>query len=492
MLLAACGGSNPKALPPARHHTGHATTTTLPATTTTSSTLPITPIAWTACGADLQCGSLTVPLNYADPTGTTIQMAVERHLAEVPGQRIGSLVINPGGPGVSGLDDFSNELSVLTPGLLDDFDIVTFDPRGVQRSDPVTCGETPGSAPGPLPDQAPQTAAAQAALIADFKAYAAACDKASGSILPYVGTVDTARDLDRLRAALGDATLTYMGQSYGTLLGATYAQLFPTHIRAMVLDSAIDPAISFNEMSLDQAESFEHALGLFFSWCASTSACAWTTTADPTAALNALLTKSRVSPSPASGGRSAGPGELYNALLYGLYSTQLWSELGSSLASDADGNGEPIVSMSNTYNTNNSTNADDAATAIDCLDHPVSRDLSTYPALAAQDAKAAPIFGPLLAWSEAGCAVWPVLPSRVPGPVHAPGAPPILVVATTNDPATPYAWGVSLSHELDRGVLLTRDGDDHVAYFYSACVRSYVQTYLISLVPPATGTVCTS
>ena len=164
----------------------------------------------------------------------------------------------------------------------------------------------------------------------------------------------------------------------------------------------------------------------------------------------------------------------------------------TALAADADGNGAPVVALSDHYNTGGSTNADDAAMAIDCLDHPVSRDLASYGALADTLEASAPVFGPLLAWGEAGCAVWPAPPTRTVGPVAAPGAPPILVVGTTNDPATPYAWAVSVAKELDRGVLLTRDGDDHVAYFYSACVRADVQTYLVSGQTPPPGTTCPS
>ena len=211
-------------------------------TTTTQPPLPVTPVAWTPCG-DLQCGTVAVPLDYADPRGTVIQIAVARHPAEVPSERIGSLVINPGGPGASGIDDLANELSVLTPELLDRFDIVSFDPRGVERSSPVECTASTGasSAPGStgqLIDPVPTTPAAEQALLRNDQSFAAQCEHDSGSILPYVGTVDTARDLDRIRAALGDAELTFMGNSYGTLLGATYASLFPTHVRAMVLDSA--------------------------------------------------------------------------------------------------------------------------------------------------------------------------------------------------------------------------------------------------------------
>jgi pimeloyl-ACP methyl ester carboxylesterase len=492
LLLAACSG------PGAPHHaakvpsTSTSTSTTAVRATTVPSTLPVAPIAWTPCNGNLQCGTLTVPLNYADPGGPTIGIAVERHLAEDPATRIGSLVINPGGPGVSGIDDFANELSVLTSQLLNGFDIVTFDPRGVQRSDPVSCGETPGAAPGNLPDPVPQTAAAQKATIAGMRQFGADCEKASGAVLPFVGTVDVARDLERLRIALGDPGLTYMGQSYGTLIGATYAEMYPTHVRAMVLDSAIDPALSFEQITLGQAEGFEGVLNSFFAWCGTTESCPWRTTANPTAAVLALLARSRTDPAPAGNGRTAGPGELYNALLEGLYSENDWPTLGDALAADSAGNGTPVVTMSNDYIADGSTNGADAGEAIDCLDHPVSMDLGDYPGRAARYAAAAPVFGPLLAWGQAACAVWPVAPTRKAAPARALGSPPILVVGTTHDPATPYAWAVSLAHELSHGVLLTRDGSDHVAYFYSACVRAYVQTYLVSGVAPPPGTVCTS
>jgi pimeloyl-ACP methyl ester carboxylesterase len=307
-----------------------------------------------------------------------------------------------------------------------------------------------------------------------------------------VGTVDVARDLDRLRQALGDPGLTFMGQSYGTLIGLTYAEMFPTHIRAIVLDSVIDPALSFNQITLGQAEGFEAVLQSFFTWCAATPSCPWRPVGDPTAALLAQIAASIASPAPAGAGRSAGPADLYDALLDGLYSSSSWPSLAAALADDAGGNGSAVVAMSNSYNVDGSTNGSDVAEAVDCLDHPASRDLAAYGYLATVFKASAPVFGPLLAWGEAACAVWPVPPTRTPGTVVATGAPPILVVGTTGDPATPYAWAVNVAKGLAHGVLLTRDGSDHVAYFYSACVRSYVQTYLVSGVTPPVGTICTS
>ena len=497
VLAAGCAplGPGPRSTVPRAGHAAAAPgarTTTTSVSTTTTTEPPVTPLSWSPCDGGLQCATLTVPLDYAEPSGRTIPIAVARHPAEDPAARIGSLLIDPGGPGLSGVDDMANELRVLTPQVLDDFDIVMFDPRGVGRSDPVTCGETPGSPPANPAEPVPVTPDQQAALMAGLSQYAAACEKASGNILPYVGTVDVARDMDRLREALGDSGLTYMGQSYGSLLGLTYAALFPTHVRAMVLDGVIDPALSFDQFTQEQADGFETELDAFFTWCAGTAACPWRPSGDPTAALLGMLSAAVTSPAPAGGGRSAGAGELYDGLLDGLYSRDDWAGLGAALAADAAGNGAPVVAMSDRYNAAGSPNQDDAEVAVDCLDHPVSRQFAAYGALADSFGVTAPVFGPLLAWGEAACAVWPASPTRTPGPVAAPGSPPVLVVGTTNDPATPYAWAVSVSRQLSDGVLLTRDGGDHVAYFYSACVRDYVQSYLVSGATPPPGAVCTS
>lgn len=463
-----------------------------PTTTgTTQPPLPVPPVTWAPCGA-LQCGTVAVPLNYADPEGPVIQIAVARHPAEVPSERIGSLVINPGGPGGSGIDDLPNELSVLTPGLLDRFDIVSFDPRGVERSSPVTCTATGGSSStGQLIDPVPTTPAAQLALLHNDQSFASQCEEDSSTILPYVGTVDTARDLDRIRAALGDAQLTFIGHSYGTLLGATYASLFPTHVRAMVLDGAIDPALTTAHYATDQAESLESELQSFFSWCAADSACAWRPEGDPTTALLSLIQQTRTQALAASGGGTAGPGELYDALLAGLESQSSWPTLADALAQAEAGNGSEVTSMTDRYEYGGSSNGAEAEQAIDCLDHPVDRNPSHYPALAAAAARSAPVFGPLLTWGLLGCATWPALPTRTPTAASDPGAPPILVVGTTGDPVTPYAWAASLARELSGGVLLTWQGHSHVAYFYSACVRDAAQAYLIAGTLPAPGATCT-
>jgi len=465
-----------------------------PATTTTSPPpLPVIPVEWAPCGS-LQCGSVTVPIDYRHPQAGTVQIAVARHPAEVPSERLGSLVINPGGPGGSGIDDLPNELSALTTELLDRFDIVSFDPRGVGRSSPVNCapggGGSGGGTTAPLIDPVPTTPAAQQALLANDQAFAAQCEHDSGPILPYVGTVDSARDLDRMRQALGDTQLTFVGHSYGTLLGATYSEEFPTHVRAMVLDGAIDPALSTTRYASDQATSLESELEAFFAWCASDGGCPWHPVGDPTAALLALIQRSRTVPLSVSGGSTAGPGEIYNALLAGLESQTSWPTLAGALAEAESGNGAAVTTMSGRYETGGSSNSATAEQAIDCLDHPVSRDPKTFPVLAASIGREAPVFGPLLTWGLLGCATWPVLPTRTPAPASDPGGPPVLVIGTTGDPVTPYAWAVALAKELTGGSLLTWQGRSHVATFYSPCVRAAIQAYLVVGALPAAGATC--
>ena len=465
--------------------------------TTTVPPLPVTPVQWAPCGA-LQCGSVTVPLDYRHPDGATIQIAVARHPAEILSERIGSLVINPGGPGGSGIDDLPNELSVLSPDLLDRFDIVSFDPRGVGRSSPVTCtaaasggGAAGGGGPGPSIDPVPTTPGAVQALVANDRSFGAQCERDSGAILPFVGTADSAQDLDRIRIALGDAQLTFVGHSYGTLLGATYSEDFPTRVRAMVLDGAIDPGLSTTQYATDQASSLEAELQAFFGWCVSDAACPWRPNGDPTAALLALIQQSRTTSLTVAGGSTAGPAEIYNALLAGLESQSSWPTLAQALAQAGAGSGDTVTGMSGRYETGGSSNAATAEEAIDCLDHPVDRDPESFPALAASIGRTAPVFGPLLAWGLLGCATWPVLPTRTPAPASDPGAPPILVVGTTGDPVTPYRWAVALARELTGGTLLTWQGQSHVASFYSPCVRAAEQAYLIAGTLPATGTICT-
>jgi pimeloyl-ACP methyl ester carboxylesterase len=336
----------------------------------------------------------------------------------------------------------------------------------------------------------PITPEARAALIDANRGYARACAARAGILLPHVGSTDVARDLEQLRKALGDERLTFLGISYGTLLGATYADLFPTHVRAMVLDGVIDGALPSFELWMAQAAGFQQQLDAFFASCA--ASCAWRPGIPLPDALDRLVQRLRDSPLPGGGGAVVGVSELYTALFSRLYSRSRWGSLALALAAAERMDGGPLLGITRSYlgETPGATINADASTAINCLDHPVEPDLLRYQSLAAEAAMRSRHFGPYLAWAGTMCATWQAPPTRVPHPVSAPGAPPILVVGTTDDPATPFAWAESVAGALDRSVLLTRRGTGHVAYFGSSCTRGIVDAYLADLALPAPGTVC--
>jgi pimeloyl-ACP methyl ester carboxylesterase len=389
------------------------------------------------------------------------------------------------------VDVIARQVGLTTPGLVDRFDLVGFDPRGVGRSSPVRCETKPGP-PDPLPDLVPPDDAARQALVETDRKYAAKCLQFSSGVLPYVGTDNAARDLDQIRAALGDERLTFMGQSYGTLLGLVYAELFPSRVRAMVLDGVIDPALEIEDFQNTSAEGFDRQLAAFGAWCNTTPSCAWKAGADVPSAYLALVDQVRHHHLTGAGGRPVGPGEVFMGTLRCLYTRTRWPALGAALAAAAGGNGGPILTLSDTYLQSGSSNADDANTAINCLDHPVPRDLGTYGEAAARATQRAPVFGPVFAWTKFICAVWPAPPTRSPHPIRAAGTPPILVVGTTLDAATPYSWAEAVARQLEHGVLLGRRGDNHVSYYYSNCVRGYIEVYLIDGRLPASGTMCPS
>lgn len=456
-------------------------------TSSASPTLP-TPssISWSDCGAGFQCGSLTVPLDYANPEKDTIKIGLVRKRATDPARRIGSLLINPGGPGASGIEFLRGSASSLT-NLNKRFDLVGFDPRGVGQSSPVRCldaeQEAAYNALDPVLDD-PQEK--QAALDAD-KEFGDGCQRLSARILPFVDTVSAARDMDLMRAALGDAKLTYLGFSYGTFLGATYASLFPTHIRALSLDGVVDPKLSANDSALTQAAGFEQDLQAFLADCRSRSTCTYARSGDPGTKLNALMQRLDKNPLPV-GDRQLTRGLAIIGVAFPLYDQSLWPLLDQALTATDQGNGRPMLRLSDLYYSEFSL---DAFIVIECLDRPSPTDVASYDALGPAFAKASPFFGPAFQYSNLQCAYLGVKATGHAGPITAEGAPPILLVGGTNDPATPYSWAVSLHQQLTGSVLLTRSGNGHTSYGASVCSQQAEDAYLISLTLPAEGTVCT-
>jgi len=453
-------------------------------------------VAWTACGGGWQCGTVSVPLDYSHPTGEKIDLAVVKRPATRPAARIGSLLINPGGPGDSGISWLEQSFSVLG-ALNQSFDLIGFDPRGVGQSSPIRCLDGPQldvyNSLDPVWDD-PQEK--QAGIDAD-RNYVAACEQRSAKLLPFVDTQNAARDMDEIRAAVGDTGLSYLGFSYGTFLGEMYAHLFPTHIRAMSLDAVVDPSSSATDMDLAQLRAFESNLQAFLTDCrarrSGANPCHYAASGDPGQKLNALLNRLDASPIRV-GNRSVTRAIALNGVLQALYDQSYWPDLDLSLVLADQGNGVGLLAFSDLYYQRNTdgtyANIEDANSAINCLDHPVPSNITDYDALASAYTQASPTFGAAFQYDWFNCSIWPVKPTRRPGPLDAPGAPAILLVGGTNDPATPYAWAQAVHQQIAGSVLLTRQGNGHTSYGASACVDAAENAYLISLTIPAEGTVC--
>jgi len=450
-------------------------------------------VLWTSCGGGFQCGSVQVPLDYTHPNGTSIAIALIRKPATGPAKRIGSLLTNPGGPGASGID-YLRSAAASMKRLNTVFDLIGFDPRGIGKSAPVRCldaqQEDAYNALDPVLDD-PQEK--QAAIEAD-KNLTAGCQKMSGAELPFVDTISAAKDMDVIRAALGDAKLTYLGFSYGTFLGQTYAHLFPTHVRALSLDGVIDPTLSANDLLLAQVVGFEQNLQAFLADCRARASCTYGRSGDPAAKLEALMIRLDTTPLPV-GSRQLTRALAVIGVLTPLYDPSTWTYLDQALTAADQGNGRILLAFSDLYLGRQAdgsySNETDANAAVNCLDRPVPSDISAYDRLGPAFAKASRLFGPATQYSNLTCAYWPVPPTGRPGPLTADGAPPILLVGGTNDPATPYAWAVAVSKQIAGSVLLTRQGNGHVSYDKSTCAQDAEDAYLMNLTLPAPGTVCT-
>jgi pimeloyl-ACP methyl ester carboxylesterase len=486
----------PTALPTATSTPSLAATP--PPATAVPSASAVTSLDWSDCGAPFECATLEVPLDYAHPTADQIKLALIRLPAERQDERIGSLLVNPGGPGASGVDFVESSAQTLySQQLRDHFDIVGFDPRGVGASTPVECLD--GKELDRLADldPTPDTPQERDDLVAAAKAFDQACEANSGKLLPFMSTEDAARDMDRIRIALGEDKLTYFGFSYGTFLGTVYAGLFPQNVRALVLDGAIDPLATFEQQNEIQAEGFSRSLDAFFAACKADPTCAFYNKGDPAGAFDRLMAEIDRKPLPAIAipdSRTVGPGLAFTGVLYALYSKSSWPYLEQGLALAQLGDGSVLLVMADAYNERSQDgtykNVAAANTAVNCLDHAAPTDVAAYDAMAKPLEQKAPRFGEAIAYSGLNCAFWPVKPKADTGPITAEGAPPILVVGTTGDPATPYAWAQALARELSSGVLLTRKGEGHTAYGDSACIQQAVDTYLVTLKTPPADTVC--
>jgi len=449
---------------------------------------------WHPCGGGLQCARLTVPVDWSTPAGTTIRLALNRLPAAGPGPRIGTLFTNPGGPGGSGVEFVERLSSRLPAEVRARYDVVGFDPRGVGSSAPIHCLSDSQLDAFLNTDPTPTDQATLTEVRRQAKEFADACAR-NGPLLGNVGTPAVARDLDVMRAALGDATLNYLGYSYGTYLGAIYAGLFPTHVGRMVLDGVVDPALTTSQIALGQARGFELAYQSFVADCLSRGCALGTSAAEVTAAIEKMLRGTDAHPLRTAGDRLLSEALATTGILAGLYAKARWQFLRTALSAAVAGDGSGLLALADSYTERVAgryrNNMNEAIYAVNCLDHPGGSSEAEINEMLPALRAASPLFGSYIGWGELPCHYWPVPATSQPGPVRAPSASPILVIGTTRDPATPYEWAKNLAGELASGVFLSHDGDGHTSFGGgNHCVDAAVDRYLLTGTPPTGGTKC--
>lgn len=449
---------------------------------------------WSSCGDGFQCAKVTVPIDWSQPSGDTLEMSVNRLPSS--GDRIGSLMVNPGGPGASGLQFARAARQVFGPAILDHFDVVGFDPRGVGESDPVKCLPDAELDAYVAEDGTPDTPAEVKETVAETRHFVQACQRNTGPLLKHVDTLSVVKDMDVLRAVLGENTLTYQGLSYGTYLGAWYAQTFPWRVGRLVLDGAIDPSLTSAQYVAGQAEGFHRALRAFVQDCQSQPECPLRGSVDDgLAQLGQLIAAADQSPLRTNADRELTQSLMVTGIAMGLYSVQLWPALTIGLSRAISGDGSGLLRLADQYLERDQNGhfgqTISANPAMYCLDVPEKRTPEQIAADAVKLNEQFPPLGGAIGWGALGCAEWPI-PAVMPRQkLRAEGAAPILVVGTVNDPATPYEWAESLASQLSSGRLVTWEGSQHTAYGQgSKCIDGAVEDYLLSGTLPAADTRC--
>jgi len=454
-------------------------------------------LEWTGCGEGFDCTSVVAPLDWADPAAGEVDLSLIRHRAR-GGDAIGSLLVNPGGPGASGVSLIRDSLSfAVGEPLQEQYDVIGFDPRGVGESTAARCFDDADMDAYlfDIPVNPRGSAAWEAELTERNRDYAEACEQNSGGILPFLTTEFAARDMDLMRAVLGDTSLSYLGYSYGTFLGATYAKLYPDKVGRLVLDGAVDPSVSGLDMGVTQGIGFENALRAYMADCLTLDECPFRGTVDEALDdLSTLFASVDRRPLDNGDGRELGGDALLMAIAAALYSEDSWSFLTAALAAVLQGDPSIAFQLVDLYydrvDGEYVTNSSEAFDAYNCMDYPVDSTPEDEAAAKATLDAQAPTIAPYW-WGPDTCVVWPHPPTGVREKITADGAAPIVVVGTTNDPATPYEWSVSLAdarHEDPRRQLL---GEGHTGYNKgNACVDDAVERYLLEGTVPQDGLYC--
>lgn len=453
-------------------------------------------VDWASCETGFECATVEVPLDYGNPDGEKI--GIEAIRLPTSGTKQGSLLINPGGPGGSGYDFVRDAGTTTIPEKVQaNFDLVGFDPRGVKRSAPVDCLTDAERDESRAKVYDLSTDAGLEAAIEDNKSIAAKCEAKTGPVLAHIDTVSAAKDLDILRGVLNDTKLNYLGYSYGSLLGSTYASLYPDRVGRMVLDGALDPSLSYEELTLGQAKAFEKAINAYVADCQQNQGCPLTgSTADGVQQIRDAIAAAEANPLPAKDGRKVTGSLFVSALILPLYNDSNWPILTRSLTQALAGDGTAMLALADfgadrESNGKYTSNGGFAFNAINCLDYPMATDNATLRAEEQELRQASPTLGYYFAYGGANCKDWPYENVRTPAPAEYTGSEPIVVIGTTGDPATPVEWATELRKQLGNAALLTWQGEGHTAYGRSnSCIADAVNDYLVDGKVPADNTVC--
>ncbi|MFJ2186406.1 alpha/beta hydrolase [Kitasatospora sp. NPDC087861] len=484
-------------------------------------------LAWKSCDGGFECTTFRVPLDYDRPGDGDLTLTAARALVLPPpktttgtgtgartgaggwsgdrggdgsGQvsRIGSLLLNPGGPGGSAVEYLQIAADTYDSGVRARYDLVGLDPRGVGRSNPVSCLSGPRMDAFTAIDLTPGDQRGIDALVAADKEFAEGCRQHTGAALGHLSTVEAARDMDVLRALLGDKRLNFVGKSYGTFLGATYAGLFPGRVGRLVLDGALDPSLDAATSNRTQAGGFEIAWAAFAKDCAPRKDCPLGRTEQQVGEqLTALLATVQAHPLPSTDkGRRLTGAQAKTGVIQAMYADSLWPKLRSALTAAKAGDGTGLLKLADSYFGREADgsypNLMSANTAVNCLDLPAAfAGPADVQRAVPEFERTSPHFGRDMAWMALACTYWPVRATGAAHTIRAAGAAPIVVVGTTRDPATPYAWAQALAGQLESGRLLTYDGDGHTAYGrHSDCVDDAVNLFLLEGEAPKKGKRC--
>jgi pimeloyl-ACP methyl ester carboxylesterase len=483
LTVAACGNSS-----------SSSDTSVNPLSTTTD--FIVNPIEWKPCdgstSTEVECGNIEVPFDYADPEQGSFVLFVKRHNAASPADRIGSMMVNPGGPGFGGSSLADDAQYYFSQDLIDRFDIIAWDPRGTGESTPaVDCVDTFDEYFGL--DSPPETPEEKQALIDASQAFNDKCAENSGTILPYISTMASAQDINSLRLALGEEKVSFFGFSYGSELGTTWATMFPETVRAIVVDGAVDPNASSVQEGMNQAKGFEGQLATFLKQCSEKTTCAFHNGGKAEAAFDQLVLDIDVTPLEVSKDRTpVTQGVLFTAVAQAMYSDYYWPQLSEALSAAQGGDGKGILQLYDDYYQRNEDgtygNELEAFLAISCLDDPGATSTEEVDSHIEDFIAAAPRLGGNFAYGYS-CALWPVKQAAKVD-ITGKGAGPIVVVGTTGDAATPLSSTRKMAQGLEQGILIVVDANQHTGYGANSCVVKAVDEYLIKLTVPANETTC--